>query len=306
MVTKKKKRDYSSIMSQSKKEVNYSNKKKDERFWQPTRDKEGNGFAIIRFLPNGNPTGLPFKPVFKHVANIAGKFFIEKCPSTLKKECPICEWNRLQPREWVLEEGKTYRKKSYISNILVVSDPECPDNDGKIFLFEFGDQVFKKLKEKISPSFAAEDPMIYFHPEEGANFKVKIKKEGGYATWNSSEFDGKITDVDDFLKTKNTNFDEIEASLYDLDTIVSETDYKSFDEIKGKFKKYLFSVGLNGNIDESPEVETKERKENAENYSKKKAESQKVTEESLPEESESEGEDSSDANFEEYFKNLEK
>ena len=23
----------------------------DERFWQPTRDKAGNGYAVIRFLP---------------------------------------------------------------------------------------------------------------------------------------------------------------------------------------------------------------------------------------------------------------
>lgn len=300
MVAKRKKRDYTSVFTATKKEMTSNTKKKDERFWQPTRDKEGNGFAIIRFLPNGNPNGLPFKTVFKHVVNLEKKFFIEKCPSTIGKVCPICEWNGVQPSEWVMNEGKTYRKKSFISNILVVSDPDCPENEGKVFLFEFGTQIFNKLKDKISPPHASEEPLIYFHPEEGSNFKVKIKKEGTFATWNPSEFDGRITNVDTILEKYDTSFDAIEEKLYNLDELMSEKDYKNYDDIKSKFKRFLISVGINWNVDDSPEVETEERTEKAKTYSKKKTQA-KESSKSNDTEDDSEAEE----NFEDYFKSLE-
>ena len=39
---------------------------KDSRFWEPTVDKEGNGYAVIRFLPSKLEDGVPFVKVFNH------------------------------------------------------------------------------------------------------------------------------------------------------------------------------------------------------------------------------------------------
>ena len=38
----------------------------DERFWEPTVDKAGNGYAVIRFLPAPKGEDFPFVRVFSH------------------------------------------------------------------------------------------------------------------------------------------------------------------------------------------------------------------------------------------------
>ena len=40
------------------------NKYVDERFWSPSVDKAGNGFAVIRFLPD--PDGKEFTTYYQH------------------------------------------------------------------------------------------------------------------------------------------------------------------------------------------------------------------------------------------------
>ena len=37
-----------------------NNNRKDDRFWQATVDKAGNGFAVIRFLPEAQGEDLPW------------------------------------------------------------------------------------------------------------------------------------------------------------------------------------------------------------------------------------------------------
>ena len=38
----------------------------DERFWKPTVDESGNGYAVIRFLPAGEGQELPWVRYFDH------------------------------------------------------------------------------------------------------------------------------------------------------------------------------------------------------------------------------------------------
>ena len=38
----------------------------DNRFWTPTVDKAGNGYAVIRFLPEPKGEDLPWVRVFSH------------------------------------------------------------------------------------------------------------------------------------------------------------------------------------------------------------------------------------------------
>ena len=38
----------------------------DDRFWKPTRDKAGNGFAVIRFLPCMEGEDLPWVRYWDH------------------------------------------------------------------------------------------------------------------------------------------------------------------------------------------------------------------------------------------------
>ena len=38
----------------------------DDRFWKPTRDKAGNGYAVIRFLPANEGEDLPWVRYWDH------------------------------------------------------------------------------------------------------------------------------------------------------------------------------------------------------------------------------------------------
>ncbi len=56
------------------------NRHNDERFWEPTVDKAGNGHAVIRFLPappQDGEDGLPWVRQFAHGFKGPGGWFID-------------------------------------------------------------------------------------------------------------------------------------------------------------------------------------------------------------------------------------
>jgi len=68
-------------------------REKDERFWYPERDKEGNGFAIIRFLPETNDDCDAWEKLYEHGYQGKVGWYIEPCATTLGKDCPMCAAN---------------------------------------------------------------------------------------------------------------------------------------------------------------------------------------------------------------------
>jgi len=270
-------RDYREIHGKKFKEsFDTKNKYKDERFWTLTRDDTGGGSAIIRFLPNKNEVELPYKQSFKHAININGKMFIDHCPTTVDENCPVCEWNKEQDRDFVMD-NKTYRKKSYICNILVIQDKKNRDNEGKVFLFEFGKQVYDILVETLNPDKELGiDPMYYYCLDNGANFRVLVKKDGKYPTWTSSKFLPK-SPIDGDLETLNIDDDYIFDNIYDIGEVIKSKKYKTYDELNVKFKKFLKSIDANGMIDDA-EYDNKEENVVPE-FSRKTRKSKEIIEE---------------------------
>ena len=66
-----------------------SNRNKDERFWYPEVDKSGNGFSIIRFLDSPKGEDNPYIKMFSHSVKGPGGWYIENCPTTIGKDCPL-------------------------------------------------------------------------------------------------------------------------------------------------------------------------------------------------------------------------
>ena len=179
------------------------NSKDDNRFWQPEVDKAGNGMAIIRFLPAPAVDGddaLPWVRTFSHGFQGPGGWFIDNCLTTLNEKCPVCEhnntlWNSgIEANKDVARKQK--RKLSYLANILVVSDPSNPSNEGQIKLYKFGKKIFDKITEAMNPEFADETPVNPFDMWEGANFKLKIRNVEGYRNYDKSEFADKSALLD--------------------------------------------------------------------------------------------------------------
>lgn len=66
-----------------------SNRNNDERFWYPSVDKSGNGFAIIRFLDAPIGEEEPFVRVFSHGFKGPNGWYIENSLTTLGKQDPV-------------------------------------------------------------------------------------------------------------------------------------------------------------------------------------------------------------------------
>jgi len=166
----------------------------DDRFWKPEQDKSGNGYAVIRFLPAGPKDELPWVRLWSHgFQGPSGKWYIQNSLTTLNQPDPLTDlnsklWSTGTKENQDLVRSRK-RKLNYISNILVVSDPKHPENEGKIFLFKYGKKIFDKINEVMNPQFADEKAVNPFDFWEGANFKLKIRKFEGYPNYDKSEFE---------------------------------------------------------------------------------------------------------------------
>jgi len=212
---------------------------KDDRFWKPELDQASNGFAVIRFLPVVDGEDVPWARIFSHGFQGKGGWLIENCPTTLGKKCPICEgnnelWNSGNEDDKTVARDRK-RKLSYVSNIMVVSDPKHPENEGKIFLFMYGKKIFDKLMEKIQPEFPDDEPINVFDFWQGANFKLKIRKVAGYVNYDKSEFETPSA----LLGGEDAKLEELWKKQYALKEFTSAENFKSYDELKTKMDTVL-------------------------------------------------------------------
>jgi len=216
----------------------------DDRFWRPEVDKAGNGYAVIRFLPQPAGEDVPFVRLFDHAfKGPNGQWLIDGCLTTVGEKCPVCEhnsalWNTgTKENQTIVRNQK--RKLSFISNIYVVKDPAHPENEGKVFLFKFGKKIFDKLNAAMNPEFEDEKPLNPFDFWAGANFKLKIRKVEGYQNYDKSEFDSiePLLDDDDKLE-------RIWKSEYKLQEFLDRSKYKSYDDLKARLVKVLDIEGV--------------------------------------------------------------
>ena len=213
-----------------------------DNFWRPEVDKAGNGLATIRFLPAPEVDGdesLPWVKIFTHGFQGPGGWFIDNCLTTKNQQCPVCEsnsalWNSgIEANKQIARDRK--RKLSYIANVYIVSDPKHPENEGQVKLFKFGKKIFDKITEAMNPPFEDETPINPFDMWEGANFKLKIRKVAGYQNYDSSEFESSsvLGSFDD------TKLEEIWKKEHSLQELVSDKEFKSYDDIKKRLDRVL-------------------------------------------------------------------
>jgi len=220
----------------------------DDTMWKPELDKSGNGYAVVRFLPTPDGEEMPWVSYFDHGFQGPGGWYIEKSLTTLNKQDPVSEYNT-QLWNTGIEANKEIARKQkrrlhYVSNVYVVSDPKNPDNEGKVFKYRFGKKIFEALKEAISPAFEDEKAINPFDlRDEGANFKIKIRKVDGYWNYDKSEFDSVAP-----LFTDENRLNDIYKSVHSLSGIIAPSEFKSYEELKEKLDRVL---GLQGSVSNS-------------------------------------------------------
>ncbi len=237
----------SSSLTSITKAIEDANSKKfatDEREWQPTVDKAGNGFAVIRFLPAppiDGEEGLPWVRLFTHgFKGPGGQWLIENCPTTLTEKCPVCDhnsalWNSGEKSNKDLASAQK-RKLVYITNIMVITDAEHPENEGKIKIFKFGKKIFDKLTLLMNPTMPDEAPINPFDMWTGANFKLKVGKVAGYRNYDDSKFASQSA----LLDGNDKLLEDVWQKEYSLKEFIDPKKFKAFEEIE---KRLLLVLG---------------------------------------------------------------
>ena len=232
----------------------------DTRFWSAGRDTAGNGFAIIRFLPNIATETVPYIKYWDHGFKGPGGWYIENSRSSLGEPDPLMElngklWNISNDQNSPTRKQAVSQKRRlhYVANVFIVSDPANPENEGKVFLFKFGKKIFDKLNDKMNPNEAEQlegaKAVNVFDLWEGANFKLRIRQidktssnPNGYTNYDKSDFDtpGPLFDDDDKLE-------EVYKAVIPLAPFVDPNGktfdgkplYKSYDVLKAHLEKVL-------------------------------------------------------------------
>ena len=214
-----------------------------EKYWSPTRDSAGNGFAIIRFLPAPAEEDMPFVRIWDHGFQGPGGWYIENSLTTLNQDDPVSAYNSKLWNSGADADKEIARKQKrrlkYHSNILVIKDSANPENEGKVFLYAYGKKIFDKLNDMMNPQFEDETPVNPFDFWEGANFRLKIRMVEKYPNYDKSEFD----DPSALFDGDDAKLEEVYNQLNSLQELVNPKNFKTYAELEAKLHRVLGIVG---------------------------------------------------------------
>jgi len=164
--------------------------------------------------------------------------------TTLNEKDPVAEYNSVlwnsgtEANKDIARKQK--RRLSYIANVLIVSDPKHPENEGQVKLFKFGKKIFDKIMDVMKPQFEDESPINPFDPWAGTNFKLKIRKVEGFTNYDKSEFDS----VSPLFEGDDAKIEALWKTQYKLQDFLAPSNFKSYEELKAKL-----DLVLNANAD---------------------------------------------------------
>ena len=231
----------------------------DDRKWKPTVDKAGNGYAVLRFLPAVEGQDVPWVRYWDHgFKGPTGRWYIEKSLTSIGKEDPVSELNSQLWNSGVEEDKNIARARKrrlhYVSNVYVVSDPSNPENEGKVFLFEYGKKIFDKIMDVMNPGFEDETPINPFDFWGGADFKLKIRQVEGYRNYDKSEF----SSVSEFQGGDDAKLEAVYNKCHDLGEFIDPSTYKSYAELQKKLYEVIGESVVQSTLSTAEQVELDE------------------------------------------------
>lgn len=203
---------------------------------------EPNSKVVVKLLPyitNPSDTIVSYYVWgFKSTKN--GVFMQPLSPSSFGEKCPIAEYRY---RVWKAgtEDEKTKIKglnriNKYMANVLVVSDSHNPENDGKVKILRFGNQIYDKVQQAINEDEEMYGSNIFDLKGKGGVLRILIEKQGEYTTYKNSSFTLQTVKL-----PEGETEDSILAKCKDLK---SQLKVKSYDDLVTLLKEHF--------IDETP------------------------------------------------------
>ena len=237
--------DLSKLVEDAKKATGGADREAaDERFWNPTRDKAGNGYAVIRFLPGKEENGTPWVRYWDHAfKGPTGQWYIEKSLTSLGQNDPLSElnmkmWNTGDESQKKIVSSRK-RTLRYVANVLVISDQQNPQNEGQVKLYRFGAKIFDKIKAAMQPQFPDEKPINPFDMWEGADFVIKISSEmvmgKPLPKYDASYFKGSS----ELFGGDEGKLEALYDKQHALGEWVDPANYKTYDQLNTRLKMVL-------------------------------------------------------------------
>lgn len=223
-----------------------------DNYWKPTPDKSGNALAVIRFLPGPAVDGddaLPWVRYWDHgfQNKSTGKWYIEKSLTTFDEKDPVAEYNS---KLWnsTTDDNAPERKQArdqkrrlhYVANIKVISDPQNPGAEGKVFLFKFGKKIMDKITKMMNPDLESEPRINPTDLWKGAHFKLKMTRQNvniGGRNVSFPNYDESTFLAPGPLSEDDSDMEAVWKSEYSLKEIVDRKNYKTYDELKARLEE---------------------------------------------------------------------
>lgn len=212
-------------------------RQRDERYWTLKPDAAGNASAIIRFLPQGptaEPGVAPYVLAMDHAFKVDAtqKWYIEKDLGTIGQDDPCQQLYSSTWKSGDKEGARLFKRRTkYHANILVVKDPQNPENEGKVFIWAFGVKILEMIQEVMVESDDPLDDTVKFNPFcmwEGANFRVRQQKVEGWPNYSKSKFDAPSPVGTD------EEIEEIWNTAHSLAFLTDPSSFKSYAELQDR------------------------------------------------------------------------
>lgn len=243
---------------------NYAEKKADDRFWYPSRGKDGNGTALIRFLPAAPGSDSPFVKVHSYsFKGPTGKWYIENSLATIGQPDPCAEensrlWNTgLESDKAIVRDRK--RRTDYYFNVYVIKDSVHPENEGTVRILKGGPMWYNFIKSQLIPEFEDQAPVPVFDLWKGANFRIRVKEEKKPINGKQvilPNYDASTWDSPAPLFDDDSKLEEIWNQEHSLAEFIAPDKFKSYEQLKARLMDVIGSTVSFGN--QAPVVEEPE------------------------------------------------
>jgi hypothetical protein len=220
----------------------------------------GNTYQV-RLVPNPNSPKETIFHYYNHGwnSNATGKYVTALCPTTFGDTCPIDAYYLKTYRTGTESEKEAARvlsrKESWMVNVYVISDPETPENEGKVKILRYGKELAKIIESALEGDDAAEFGVErVFDIVNGSTLRIKCESRTGagrgnkqMVTYASSKFlSPSALDLDD------TDVEKIYSSVHDLKAVNKQT---TPAEMQRLLDEHFFNLAVGSAVEEDPEDE---------------------------------------------------
>jgi hypothetical protein len=203
--------------------------------------------STVRILPDkneDNPRGFLVEKMM-HSLEINGEKKSVPCLKMYGEDCPICKVSAAFYKKDDKDNGKKYyRKKQYLAQALIISDPLPADKDtgetheGKVRYLALGNKLYESIKDAFESGDLEYPPYLY---ENGTNFIIKKRQSGDYADYSRSSFAKNSSDLDE------DTVEHVSSSIIDLSTLLPK--HPGVDKVEAMLKAAM--TGEEYNIGDS-------------------------------------------------------